>query len=425
MLRSRSETLFREARRVLVGGVNSPARSFRAVGGTPVFMAAGRGARLVDADGNRYLDYCLSWGPLILGHCRKEVVKAAQAALKAGSTFGAPTESETLLAEAIREALPSMELLRLVNSGTEAVMSALRLARAFTGRELTVKFSGGYHGHVDSLLVAAGSGAAALSKPNSEGVPALWAKITLVAEYNDVPAVREIFRRRGREIAAVIVEPVAANMGLVLPEPGFLEELRKLTSRHGALIIFDEVITGFRMAYGGAQTVFGVRPDLTCLGKIIGGGFPVGAYGGRREIMSRVAPLGGVYQAGTLSGNPVAAAAGLKTLRLLKEEAPYKRMAALAEELARGLRAAARRARVEARVNQTASMLTVFFTDAPVRDWRSASAADRRAYARFFHRLLEQGVYFPPAQFETAMLSACHTARDIRATVAAAGRAFG
>jgi len=387
-------------------------------------MRAGKGAYLKDEDGNKYIDYCLSWGPLILGHCRKEVVRAAEAALRRGSTFGAPTEGETLLAEAIREALPSMELTRLTSSGTEAVMSALRAAKAFTKRELILKFSGCYHGHADGMLVAAGSGAAAMGKPNSEGVPASWAQSTLVAQYNDIPGARGAFRRWGPRIAAVIVEPVAANMGLVLPEPGFLEALRELASRHGALLIFDEVITGFRIAYGGAQTAFRIRPDLTCLGKIIGGGYPMGAFGGRREVMAHVAPLGCAYQAGTLSGNPVAVAAGLQTLRILKKEKPYKKLAALAAGLAAGLREAAARAGVPVHVHQTASMLTVFFAQAPVRDWSSADRCDRKAYARFFHGLLDAGVYFPPAQFETAMLSARHTERDARRTVAAAERAF-
>ncbi|HAH07478.1 MAG TPA: glutamate-1-semialdehyde-2,1-aminomutase [Elusimicrobia bacterium] len=424
MKRPRSEALYRAARRVLPGGVNSPVRAFRSVGGTPVFMRSGSGARLTDADGREYLDYCLSWGPLILGHCRPEVVKAACKAARIGSTFGAPTEGETRLAEAIREAYPSMELLRLTSSGTEAAMSVLRAARAFTGRDLVLKFSGCYHGHADSMLVAAGSGAATLGEPNSEGVPASWAQTTLVADYNDIAGLKKVFKRWGARIAAVIVEPVAANMGLVLPEPGFLETLRDLTRHHGALLVFDEVITGFRLAYGGAQSVYGILPDLTCLGKIIGGGYPMGAYGGRRDVMGHIAPLGCAYQAGTLSGNPVAVAAGLETLRLLIKEDPYERVAALAETLAAGLRREAARAGVPAQVHQAASMLTVFFTRKPVRDWPSADCCDRKAYARFFHGLLDNGVYFPPAQFETAMLSSCHTERDVERTLKAAARAF-
>ncbi|MFA6031195.1 MAG: glutamate-1-semialdehyde 2,1-aminomutase [Elusimicrobiota bacterium] len=421
---TKSKAFFARAQKVLVGGVNSPVRAFKGVGGTPVFMRKGLGAHLTDADGNRYLDYCLSWGPLILGHAHVAVTRAAEAALYAGSSFGAPTEGEHLLAEEIRRALPSMERVRLTSSGTEAVMSALRAARAFTGRDLTLKFTGCYHGHADSLLVAAGSGAATLSRPDSAGVPADWAKSTLLAVYNDPEGVREVFRRHGSRIAAVIVEPAAANMGLVPPEPGFLELLRSLTRKHGALLVFDEVITGFRAAYGGWQTLCGVKPDLTCLGKIIGGGFPVGAYGGRREIMELVSPLGAVYQAGTLSGNPVAVAAGLATLKALKREDPYRRMERLAGTLAAGLVEAAAQNGVPVQVHQTASMLTVFFTKTRVRDWGTASVADRTAYGRFFHGLLENGVYFPPAQFETAMLSSRHTETDVERTVEAASAAF-
>ncbi len=420
----RSRALFSRASRVLVGGVNSPVRAFKAVGGSPLFMRSGSGARLTDADGRRYLDYCLSWGPLILGHAHPKIVAAAVAAVRSGSSFGAPTEGEHLLAEAIREALPSMERLRLTSSGTEAVMSALRAARAWTKRDLIVKFTGCYHGHVDNLLVAAGSGAATLGRPDSAGVPKAWAKTTLLLPYNDLDAVAEAFRRRGKDIAALIVEPVAANMGLVPPKPGFLQGLRKVTAKYGALLIFDEVITGFRLCYGGAQTAFGIRPDLTTLGKIIGGGFPVGAYGGRREIMEQVAPLGPVYQAGTLSGNPAAVAAGLAALRALKKEKPYAAMACLAAELARGLRIAAAAAGVKVQVHQLSSMLTVFFTAAPVSDWASAKACDTKAYARFFQGLLDGGVYFPPAQFETAMLSSRHTSADIARTLKAASRAF-
>ena len=418
----KSKALFERAQRSLVGGVNSPVRAFKAVGGSPLFMERGRGARITDADGRSYLDFCLSWGPLILGHAFPPVVRAAEAALKRGSSFGAPTEGEIRLAEAISAAVPSMELVRLTSSGTEAVMSALRLARAATGRDKVLKFEGGYHGHVDSLLVAAGSGAATLGVPDSAGVPAAWAKDTFIAPYNDLEAVLRIFKESGDQIAAVIVEPVAANMGVVPPMEGFLEGLRKIATAHGALLIFDEVITGFRVAYGGAQSRWKAAPDLTILGKIVGGGFPLAAYGGRRSLMAKVAPLGPVYQAGTLSGNPVAAAAGLAALEALKRSDPYPRLEKSASELASGLRRAAAAAGVPVQVNQAASMLTVFFAREPVTDWASAKRSDTSLYARFFHGLLKRGVYFPPAQFEAAMLSAAHAPADLkRAAKAGAG----
>jgi len=409
---------------VLAGGVNSPVRAFRAVGGVPVFAASGKGALLKGADGKTYIDFCLSWGPLILGHAHPEVVKAAQAALRRGSSFGMPTEGETLLAAAIRKALPSMERVRLTSSGTEAVMSSLRLARAFTGRELIVKFIGCYHGHVDSLLVAAGSGAATLGRPDSAGVPKAWARTTLLLPYNDLAAVRRVFARHGRRIAAVIVEPVAANMGVVPPETGFLELLRSETRRCGSLLIFDEVITGFRLLYGGAQTALGIRPDLTCLGKVIGGGFPVGAYGGPARVMRLLAPDGPVYQAGTLSGNPVAVAAGLAALKALERRDPYARMAERTAALAREIRSLAERAGLPVRVNQEGSMFTVFFTSRPVRDFASAKRSDARMYARFFHELLSRGVYFPPAQFEAAMVCSAHTDAQLERALDAVAAAF-
>ncbi|HVE14045.1 MAG TPA: glutamate-1-semialdehyde 2,1-aminomutase [Elusimicrobiota bacterium] len=420
----KSKALFKDSSAVLAGGVNSPVRAFRAVGGTPIFLRSGSGAHIQDADGRRYIDYCLSWGPLILGHAHPKVVAAAHAALKAGSSFGAPTEGELRLAEAIQAALPSMQRMRFTSSGTEAVMSAIRVARAFTGRDLIVKFAGGYHGHVDSLLVAAGSGATTLGRPDSAGVPKAWAETTLTVPYNDAKALAEAFRKWGRRIAAVIVEPVAANMGVVPPEEGFLEAARTLTKKHKSLLIFDEVVTGFRLFYGGAQTAMKIAPDLTCLGKIIGGGFPLGAYGGRRDIMDLVAPLGPVYQAGTLSGNPVATAAGLATLDVLREEKPYARMAQLTAVLVMELRGMARIASLPVTVNHMASMLTVFFTGDEVRDYASAKTADAKAYARFFHALLARGVYFPPAQFEAAMLSSKHSAADVERTLDAAARAF-
>lgn len=424
MKSTRSRALFSRASKSLVGGVNSPVRAFKAVGGSPVFMAAGAGAYLTDADGNRYVDFCSSWGPLILGHGRREIVAAAEKALRRGSTFGAATEGEIALAEAIKAALPSMELVRLTSSGTEAVMSAVRVARAFTGRDIIVKFNGCYHGHVDSLLVQAGSGATTLGAPDSAGVPAAWAATTLSLPYNDADALRRAFAKHGRRIAAVIVEPIVGNRGVVTPKDDFLAMLETLPRRHGALLIFDEVITGFRLAYGGAQTLLKIKPDLTTLGKIIGGGFPMGAYGGRREIMELVAPLGPVYQAGTLSGNPVAVAAGLAMLELLKKEKPYKRLAELTEYLVQGIADAAPAGRPRIGINSCGSMFTVFFAAEPVLDYASAMKADRKAYARFFQGLLEGGVYFPPAQFEAAFLSYAHKAADLDRAIEAARRAL-
>ena len=415
-----SSRLFKEACRVLVGGVNSPVRAFKSVGGSPVFMRSGRGSRIVDADGNAYIDYCLSWGPLILGHAHPQVTAAACAAARRGASFGAATESEVVLARAISAAFPSMELVRLTSSGTEAAMSALRVARAFTGRELTLKFSGCYHGHADSLLVSAGSGALTLGHPDSAGVPRSWAKTTLVVPFNDPHALRKAFRRWGRHIAAAIVEPVVGNMGVVLPEAGFLNLLREITLEFKSLLVFDEVITGFRLSYGGAQRLYGIRPDLTVLGKIIGGGFPVGAYGGRRQIMERIAPLGPVYQAGTLSGNPVAVAAGLATLKALKTKDPYLRLERMTRDLSFGIQREADRLGVPVRVQPAGSMFTVFFTHNQVSDLASAQSADTKAYARFFQSLLEQGVYFPPAQFEAAFVSAAHNDVDIERTIDAA-----
>jgi glutamate-1-semialdehyde 2,1-aminomutase len=387
-------------------------------------MKSGAGAYLTDADGRRYIDYCLSWGPLILGHGRREIVKAAEAALRSGSTFGAATEGEVRLAEALKEALPSLELVRLTSSGTEAVMSAVRAARAFTKRDVIIKFNGCYHGHVDSLLVQAGSGALTLGAPDSAGVPKAWAATTLSLPYNDAAALTKAFARHGKKIAAVIVEPIVGNMGVVHPKDDFLQALRDLPKRHGSLLIFDEVITGFRLCYGGAQTLFKIKPDLTTLGKIVGGGLPLAAYGGRREIMEQIAPLGPVYQAGTLSGNPVAVAAGLATLRLLKTEKPYKRLGELADYLTRGLADAAAAAKVPVRINSAGSMFTVFFTDGVVDSFDSAMRADRKAYSRYFQAMLSRGVYLPPAQFEAAFLSYAHKAAELDATIAAAREAF-
>ena len=422
--RAESERLFAEAQRYLVGGVNSPVRAFRAVGGCPLFIRRGRGAHIEDADGNDLIDYVCSWGALILGHAHPDVVVALKEAMGDGTSFGAPTERETVLAQMIAGALPSMELVRFVSSGTEATMSALRLARAFTGRDKIVKFAGCYHGHSDGLLAKAGSGVATLGLPDSAGVPEAHTSNTIVAAYNDVEGLERIFERLGAGIAAVIVEPVAANMGVVPPKPGFLEALRRITRDHGALLIFDEVITGFRLTYGGAQTVYGVTPDLTCLGKIIGGGLPVGAYGGRRDIMERVAPLGPVYQAGTLSGNPLAMAAGTTALSILGMPGVYDRLEANAAALAEGLEGLAADSGVKLHVSRMASMLTPFFGVDQVDDYESASSSDTGQHAAFFNRMLDQGVYLPPSQFEAVFLSLAHTEEDVQQTLASASRAF-
>ena len=412
-----SDALWQAAREVIPGGVNSPVRAFNGVGGSPFFVARGEGAELVDVDGRRYVDFVGSWGPLVLGHAAPEVVEAVAAAAARGTTYGAPTGGEVELAELIREAVPSMEMVRLVSSGTEAAMSAIRLARGATGRDVIVKFDGCYHGHADSLLVKAGSGAATLGIPDSRGVPAALAALTLTVPFNDPAAVRAAFAAHPERVAAVLVEPVAGNMGVVPPAPGFLPALRALCTAHGALLVFDEVITGFRVHWGGAQALYSVRPDLTCLGKIIGGGLPVGAYGGAREVMRHVAPLGGVYQAGTLSGNPLAVAAGLATLKALRAPGVYGRLEALGARLEAGLRRAA--AGVPLTVNRVGSMLTAFFTAGPVTDYASARGADTARYARFFHAMLARGVYLAPSQFEAAFVSLAHT----EAAVDAAGRA--
>ncbi|MBI3666106.1 MAG: glutamate-1-semialdehyde 2,1-aminomutase [Acidobacteria bacterium] len=417
---SRSRALFEKAQQLMPGGVNSPVRAFRSVGGDPLFIARGEGAKIFDADGNQYLDYVGSWGPLLLGHRHPAVIEALRRALEIGTSFGAPTELEVEFTERIRRAVPSIELLRLVNSGTEATMSAIRVARGFTGRELVVKFEGCYHGHVDSLLVKAGSGVATLGIPDSVGVPAAFSATTVALPFNSAEAVEEAFRRHGERIAAVIVEPVVGNMGCVPPAPGFLELLRRLTDKHGTVLIFDEVMTGFRLALGGAQHSFGIRPDLTTLGKVIGGGLPIAAYGGRAGIMSRVAPLGPVYQAGTLSGNPLAVSGGLAMLRTLEEHPEiYGQLEQRAGRLCDGVAAAARAAGRALTINRAGSMFTFFFTPDPVTDYETAKRSDTAAYARFFRGLLERGVYLPPSQFEAAFLSAAHSDEDISNTIEA------
>ncbi|HSQ58395.1 MAG TPA: glutamate-1-semialdehyde 2,1-aminomutase [Gemmata sp.] len=418
--RARSASAFARAKKAIPGGVNSPARAFGAVGGEPIFIARGEGPYLFDLDDNRYVDFIGSWGPMILGHCHPSVVEAAIAAIRNGSSFGAPCTLETELAELVVDAVPSMEMVRFVSSGTEATMSAIRLARGFTGRDIIIKFAGCYHGHVDALLVAAGSSALTHGVPNSPGIPRGCTDDTLVLNFNDTEALTEVFRERGDRIAAVILEPIVGNMGLVMPSIEFRRELRRLTRHHGALLIYDEVMTGFRVAYGGAQALLGDSPDITALGKIIGGGYPVGAFGGRAEIMNRIMPSGPVFQAGTLSGNPVAMAAGVATLKELKKTTPYERLEALGARLATALRAAARGAGVPVQVNRVGSMWTIFFTATPVTDFPTAKTSDTTRYSRFFWEMMDRGFYLPCSQFEAAFLSAPMTEKHIDQTAAAA-----
>jgi len=420
MKNSRSQQLWQKAQQVMPGGVNSPVRAMAAVGLEPPFIKSARGCRLVDADGNTYLDYVGSWGPLILGHAHPEVVEAICKAAEKGTSFGAPTQAEVEFAEKICQMVPSLEMLRLVSSGTEATMSALRLARGHTGRELIVKFDGCYHGHSDGLLAAAGSGLATLGIPSCPGVPDATVKLTISLPYNDLEAVRRTFEERGDEIACIIVEPVAGNMGVVAPAEGFLQGLRAICDQYGALLIFDEVITGFRLAPGGAQERFGVTPDLTCLGKIIGGGLPVGAYGGRREIMERVAPVGPVYQAGTLSGNPLATAAGLKTLEILSQHGVYQRLEELAERLYNALGEALDEAGLPHYGQRVGAMFTWFFQEGPVTDYASATKSDTELFARFYRAMLARGVYLAPSQFEATFVSLAHSEEDLDQTATAA-----
>lgn len=421
---TRSIRDYEEAVKLMPGGVNSPVRAFRSVGGAPLFMERGEGPYLYDVDGNRYMDYVLSYGPLILGHAHPNVVEAIKQTAEKGTSFGAPTELESSLAEKVISLIPSIEMVRMVNSGTEATMSALRLARGYTGRDKIMKFIGCYHGHADSLLIKAGSGVATLGLPDSPGVPAATAEHTVTVPYNDLEAVQEAFAQFGEEIAAVIVEPVAGNMGVVPPKPGFLEGLRQITEAYGSLLIFDEVMTGFRVSLHGAQGYYGITPDLTTLGKVIGGGLPVGAYGGRREIMERVAPAGPIYQAGTLSGNPLAMAAGLATLTEVERPGTYEALEQKAIRLKEGLLDAAKEAGVPATVNQAGSMLTLFLTGEEVTDFAAANGQDLKRFRRFYLSLLDRGVYFPPSAFEAYFLSTAHTDEVIGETIEAARYAF-
>jgi len=424
-MKTRNETLFELSQQVIPGGVNSPVRAFRSVGGSPVFFQRAEGARFWDVDGKAYIDYVGSWGPLIVGHAHAEVVQAVQHAAANGLSFGAPTEAEYELAALLKQLLPSIELVRLVSSGTEATMTAIRVARGFTGRDRIVKFEGCYHGHADALLVKAGSGALTLGVPSSAGVPPEVTAQTVVLDFNDLAGVERAFDQQGRDIAAVIVEPVAGNMNLVRPAPGFLAGLRALCTRHGALLIFDEVMTGFRVGPQGAQGLYGVKPDLTTLGKVVGGGMPLGAFGGRRDIMQKIAPLGPVYQAGTLSGNPVAVAAGLATLKLVQAPGFYDRLGTVTKNLVDGLEQAARESNLRFCAQSVGGMFGVYFAARPPHTYAEVMQCDREAFNRFFHAMLREGVYFAPSAFEAGFVSSAHSVGDIDATVAAARRVFG
>lgn len=421
--KNKSAALYARAGKLMPGGVNSPVRAFRGVGGTPLFIKRAKGAFLTDVDGRRYIDYVGSWGPMILGHADEEIVAGLQQAAANGTSFGAPNELEVELAEEIVSAVPSIDVVRMVNSGTEATMSAIRLARGVTGRDKVVKFEGCYHGHADSLLVKAGSGVATLGLPDSPGVPSTLAQQTITVPYNDIDALEAAFQQHA-DIAAVIIEPVAGNMGVVVPREGFLDATRELTKRHDALLIFDEVMTGFRLARGGAQELYGIRPDITCLGKIIGGGLPVGAYGGSAELMKQIAPSGPIYQAGTLSGNPLAMTAGLLTLSRLKDPSVYQTLEDTTARLCDGLAKAASDAGIDTTTNRAGSMWTAFFTNQPVTDWTTAATSDRSFFGRFFHAMLDEGVYLAPSQFEAAFVGLAHTSDVIDETIEAACRAF-
>ncbi len=420
----RSKDLFKKASALIPGGVNSPVRAFKAVGGNPLFIEKARGPRIYDADGNSYLDYVLSWGPMILGHAHPRVVKALKKAVEKGTSFGAPTALEIELAELVLKAYPSMDKVRMVNSGTEATMSAIRAARGFTGRDKIIKFEGCYHGHADGLLVKAGSGAMTFGLPDSPGVPKAYAKNTITLPYNDVKALKAMIEKEWRSVACVIVEPVVGNIGCVLPRPGFLEALRKLTRRHGIVLIFDEVMTGFRVSFGGAQASYGIDPDMTCLGKVIGGGLPVGAYGGKKKIMSMVSPEGPVYQAGTLSGNPLAMTAGIETIKELSIKGSYRQLENRSALLEKGLVDAARRAGVKTRFYRAGSMFCTYFTDTEVVDYATAKTSDTGKFSKFFAEMLQRGINLAPSQFEAGFMSLAHTDKDIETTVKAAYEAF-
>ncbi|NPA52321.1 MAG: glutamate-1-semialdehyde 2,1-aminomutase [Aquificae bacterium] len=420
----KSISLFEEAQKYLVGGVNSPVRAFKAVGGTPLFIKKGKGSRVWDVDDNEYIDYVLSWGPLILGHAHDQVINAIKQTANYGTSFGAPTELEIKMAKEVVDAIPSIEMVRFVNSGTEATMSAVRLARGYTKKKKIIKFDGCYHGHVDSLLVSAGSGVATLGIPGTPGIPEELANLTIVLPYNNIQAVEETFEKYGDDIACVILEPVAGNMGVVAPSKEYHQRLREITKEYGAVLIWDEVMTGFRLAMGGAQELYGIEPDLTTLGKVIGGGLPVGAYGGKKEIMEHIAPLGEVYQAGTLSGNPLAMSAGLKQLELLKESNPYPQLDAKGKKLEEGIRFLAEKYNIPVTINRVGSMITTFFTDTEVVDFETAKSSDLEKFSTFFRLMLENGVYFAPSQFEASFLSTAHSEKDIDETLDKIEHAF-
>ncbi len=420
----KSKKLFEEAQKYLVGGVNSPVRAFKSVGMEPLFIKKGKGSRVWDVDDNEYIDYVLSWGPLILGHANDQIINAIKEVSNYGTSFGAPTELEIEMAKAVIDAVPSIEMVRFVNSGTEATMSAIRLARGYTGRKKIVKFDGCYHGHGDSLLVSAGSGVATLGIPGTPGIPEELAQLTIVLPYNNIEAVEEAFKKHGDDIACVIIEPVAGNMGVVAPSKEYHQRLREITKESGALLIWDEVMTGFRLALGGAQELYGIEPDLTTLGKVIGGGLPVGAYGGKREIMEHVAPVGPVYQAGTLSGNPLAMAGGLRQLQLLKEKNPYPQLDEKGKKLEEGFKFLIEKYGIKATVNRVGSMITVFFTDKQVVDFETAKSSDLETFSKFFRLMLEKGIYLAPSQFEASFLSTAHSDSDIDETLNKAEEAF-
>lgn len=424
MKTKKSQKLYKKALTLMPGGVNSPVRAFKAVGGNPLFIAKAKGSKIYDVDGNEYIDYVLSWGPLILGHAHPAVVKALKKAVERGTSYGAPTELEIELAKLVKKAFPSIEKIRMVNSGTEATMSAIRLARGFTKRDKVIKFEGCYHGHVDGLLVSAGSGGATFGIPDSLGVPVSYTKETIVLPFNDIEAFRATLKEHGKEIACVILEPVVGNMGCILPRQEFLEALREETEKYGIVLIFDEVMTGFRVSFGGAQSYFGIKPDLTCLGKVIGGGLPVGAYGGKKEIMSFVAPEGGVYQAGTLSGNPLAVSAGIETLKILSKASTYKKLDKIMQHLEEGLKDAAKRAGIKVKFYRAGTMFCTYFTETEVIDARTAKTSDTEKFKKFFWGMLERGVYLAPSQFEAGFISLAHTQKDIEKTVKAAYEVF-